>query len=349
MEVRQDHVVINPAAEIQAVTAYLAPRWCVPEKDLAPVVARIHQRAAELAAAWFDVWPLYDVLDEAEDKRTKALQDSLVGREKQVGPDFDCVVRQLSSLRYRLDAFREAGLGINAEGRWDFGKAADRLAADLHRALPWTAKLKPSHWEDLIERRQRGSGERARELAKEEAAFAGHDLSGAGSLSLVETLSPASVLYSHENQGLPPERSFVGAVLSHCLRLTEHNNTVAMVRDLQRTPVDSLPAEVLFDKRLSFRPGCHPILKALDASCQELDRLSGKTQTREDYERALARPYKLRSPKEIKALSDAIIDKILAEEEDGELDRREEKEKSVFRKHLGESLLAGVVEAEGPG
>lgn len=310
---------IDADAEVLAIAEYLAPRWDGIEGDLKPVVRRIHAEAKRLARGWFASTTVFFPLAEQVKLRRSVLELSLKStREREIGPDYDCVSRQLTSMLLGLDRLRDAALSMETEGLWDYERQARRVAGDVQRAFPWTTDIKPNGWEQMRRDYSDYQGMNDWDAKTSRAEFEGHEFA-VRAPDLVSATALPNVMYDDVNQGRSAAYTFVSAIFSHCLSLTEHNNTVGMLQELEALQLDELPCEVLFAHPLKWE---HPIWIAMHKALRVIERDQNANLTAEAYATQLKAERQPVSPEQRKVIADKLISEILAEGKDGEAERR---------------------------
>ncbi len=340
-------VSIDTESEINAIAKYLAPRWQGAKGDLTPVVRRIHAEAKRLARGWFASTTVFFPLAEQVKLRRSVLELSLkTTREREIGPEYDRVSRQLSSMLLSLDRLRDAALNLETEGRWDYERQAKRVAEDIQRAFPWATDIKPNGWELMRTDYTDYRGMTDWDDKTSRADFEGHEFA-VRALDLVSATALPNVMYDDVNQGRRPTYTFVSAIFSHCLSLTEHNNTVGMLQEIQRLQLEELPSEVIFEHGIRWN---HPLWRALDNSIQTMEADRAKTYNRAAYEAELSAVTKAMSDEEKRTVVAQMIAEIKAEERNGEQAKRQSREHQLYQLNLRAVLVPPreTAEADGP-
>ena len=183
------------------------------------------------------------------------------------------------TLNLLLQLSRVQGCARDIDGPWDFGRRANAVYARALSAWPELAKARPIGWDALREDYRDFDGMReycTSTQVSDIQAFDGHDTTSAGAAGFPGRIALPYVMYDEVCQGRKAPRVLVSAIYAHFLSIASHQNTVAMLKELDGLPLGIDASHVVFE--LAVHPE-HPLLKAALAR-MDVSEVLGDARTR---------------------------------------------------------------------
>lgn len=281
--------VVPAYRELELVSQYLDPRWEGLEGLSAGIVRKIHQRAAQLGRGLIEEEPVVGALYALHKRRSVQFQQSLSGRSLKLAPRYDSLCRQLDRMGQGVGGFRLAICGLAGKGGPGIEIEAARLTRSLEGLYPGLCDSRPRGWPEIAGQGDDLSGMRewANIRRAEEASFEGHDFRPGGGLTFASKVSPAHILHASSQRGLSPLAALTEAILTHCLGMVCHNNTLRMIREIEGCALGHPPISFVESYRWA-----NPFLQALDRGSKKLalQTPSPESFRKEDFWRAVAAP-----------------------------------------------------------
>lgn len=239
--------------EIAAMAAYIGPRYnhlTHPEAFF----QRVYCAAVKDAPLWFDQGPVFDAFVERLKKRTELLGDGQQPERRQIR--HDAPSQLLSNMPATLSTLHQVAQDLT--GKWDFTKRTRAAFYLLLEECPYLSDVRPLGWAAARRRYvEHGDMERYANTGqlRDEAAFDGHDSSGAGAGGFTMQTALTSIMYGDVSQNRKAPYGFLAAAYGHFLRLIAHNNMVDMVAAFEQLDLGDTVVGTTFDLPTTLTSG----------------------------------------------------------------------------------------------
>lgn len=221
--------------ELDALIQFTQNRWSgIPSNDSADIITKSFNAGLEAGALWFDQYGFLDASKQWEDERTKKLTAIL----KTQNPDFVDHIHYDDILSFGKNIWgRASTLYRIIMSGWDYSEKADSLYKTILASHPNAKDFKPHGFDEFKKTYQDFDGADeyfdSGNQKKDINDFNGVNSSTAGSDGFHSQLAVHTVTYNDVCQGRNHIRTLVAAAFSHGLFIAQHNNTAAMLADME--------------------------------------------------------------------------------------------------------------------